>query len=638
MNYLHSKLAGRLPWYASWHTNSHTTLFHFALLTFVVASSVLILKDPLMQYSHEQQLAAAAVGLETSQRHASGRILVRFRSGVTDADAETVAHGQGGHIISGIPQIRFHIVSVPSGAEEKVRLALSHNPKVQIAELDYAVSADLVPNDPYYSSQWYSKVIGMPAGWDSTTGSPSVIVAVLDSGIGPSPDISENLIPGYDAITGTANVTADAACLHGPAVAGTVATVGNNGIGPAGIAWHVKVMPITVADGSCYAYWSDVAEGIVYAADHGAKVINVSYGGPTASATLQSAIDYAWSKGAVFFASAGNNNTDVVLYPAGAANAISVAATQAASTASGDIKAGYSSFGSSVDISAPGSNIVTIYGASFAGWSGTSFSSPLAAGLAALVWSVNPALSNAQVVDLMLKNSDDLGATGWDPYYGAGRINVAKTLAAAKIAVPLIADTQKPTTAITSPIANATVSGEVAIRVTAADNMAVTKVELYKDGAILGTSTTAPYDFYWDAGHDALAAHSFQTKAYDAAGNMGASALVSFKSVLPLQAGSTTDSTAPKISIASPVNGTKVKGNGSLNVNVSASDASGVASIAISADGKLLATCATAALTMTCSTTWPSKAIAVGMHTITVVATDVAMAKNTATATVSVSK
>src|SRR5205085_760750 len=160
------------------------------------------------------------------------------------------------------------------------------------------------------------------------------------------------------------------------------------------------------------------------AADHGARIINLSLGGPSTSSSLQSAINYAWSKNIVIVAAAGNAGNSTPEYPAACSNVVAVSATD-----SNDALASFSSYGSDVALSAPGVNITTTtMDGGYGTVSGTSFSSPIVSGLVALMATINPQLSNAQLVDLLKKNTDDLGAAGYDTYFGYGRVNAYKAV------------------------------------------------------------------------------------------------------------------------------------------------------------------------------------------------------------------
>ena len=176
--------------------------------------------------------------------------------------------------------------------------------------------------------------------------------------------------------------------------------------------------------------YEDLIRAIIYATDNGARVINMSLGATSYSRGEEAAVDYAWNHGAVVVAAAGNTSRNTNHYPAAHRNAIAVAATDAS-----DNRAGFSTYGDFIDVAAPGANVFsTVMGGGYGYMSGTSMASPHVAGLAGLLFSLNPQLTNTQVRELIEKNVDDLGATGWDPYYGSGRINARKALAA--VALP----------------------------------------------------------------------------------------------------------------------------------------------------------------------------------------------------------
>lgn len=627
MDKLHRKFAEQFSWYQKWHTGAQVTLIHFLVLMAFVSAITLLLQTPLVEYSKEQLAAAAA---STRDTYAPGKLLIQFKTGVKEADEEPALKAHGAKKVGSIPEIRVHIISVPQGAEEKVRAALARNPRVQFVELDYRVPSDVIPNDPYYPSEWHAPKIGLPEAWDTTIGSSAVTVAVLDAQVHPNPDFVPNLVTGYNARADRGDPGTPNACQHGTNVAGVIGNIGNNGVGTAGVSWNTKIMPIVIGDASCYGLYSDQAEAIIYATDHGVRVINLSYSGPNSSATLESAINYARSKGALFFASAGNTGNNTPGYPAAVEAAISVGAT-----ASNDTRASWSSYGPTVDIVAPGAGIYTSTSATgYGAKSGTSFSSPMVAGLAALVWSVNPNLSNTQVWEVIRQNADDLGTAGRDDYFGWGRINAARTIAAAKLLVPAT-DTTKPTTSLTAPASGTTLTGEVSVTANASDNVGVSRVEFMTDGKLAATDTASPYGFFWDTALEAVGSHTLQTKAYDAAGNTSSPALVNVTVTRPAEVGSTTDMVAPVVTITSPANGTKIKGKGSVTVSATASDPSGIGSLTIAADGATIGSCQNVT---TCSATWSGKSITAGSHTITVTAVDTSANRNSGSKSVMITK
>lgn len=258
--------------------------------------------------------------------------------------------------------------------------------------------------------------------------------------------------------------------------------------------------------------------------DHGAKVMNLSFGGVAGISTITSAAQYVVNHGGLVVAAAGNCGC----FDATAENPymISVSATD-----SSDKLASFSSTGNYVDLAAPGVSIyTTTKRGGYGGVSGTSFSSPITVGVAALIWSVNPGLSPANVETLLEANADDLGPAGYDTSFGCGRVNAYKAVLAAG-GVPLPSpDTTPPSASISSPADGVSVSGTISVDVSAADNVGVTQVAPYIDGALFATDPTAPYSFAWDTTQSSNTTHTLQAVAYDAAGNSGASAAVSVTS------------------------------------------------------------------------------------------------------------
>ena len=335
-------------------------------------------------------------------------------------------------------------------------------------------------------------------------------------------------------------------------------------------------MPLVVVDKTGWATYYDISRAITYAADNGVKVMNISIAGSSPSYTLQNAVNYAWNNGAVIVAGAGNSSTSAPYYPAACDNVVAVSATDSV-----DNRAWFSNYGDWVDISAPGVSIwTTIKGGGYGSPNGTSFSSPLSAGLAALIMSANPSLTNTQVVEIINQNTDDIGTPGFDPYFGFGRINVYKSLVAATGTVPE-PDTVAPTATITSPTDGSTVTGSITVSVTATDNVGVSEVELYIDDVLFATDNTEPYDFLWDTTNYSDGAHELLAIAYDASSNAGQSDPVTVYVSNPTQE----DTIAPTVSILSPKNGATVKLN--ENIKVTASHNVGINRVEFFIDGVL---------------------------------------------------
>ena len=302
--------------------------------------------------------------------------------------------------------------------------AFRSSPHVEYAEPNYIVHVFITPNDSYWNSQWGMTKIEAPAAWDVTTGSDSVTIAIVDTGVDLShPDLSGKLVSGYDFVNNDSDPQDDYG--HGTHVAGIAAARTNNGTGVAGLSWGTKIMPVKVLDDYGTGGYEDVANGIIYAANNGADIINLSLGGTVYSWTLKDAAEYAHDLGCVIVAAAGNDNSSVS-YPARYPEVFAVAATD-----SDDQKASFSNYGPEVDVAAPGVSIRSTYwwgGSTYEWLSGTSQASPHVAGLAALIWSVNPGLNNTQVESIIKQTADDLGAAGRDKYYGFGRINARRAL------------------------------------------------------------------------------------------------------------------------------------------------------------------------------------------------------------------
>lgn len=547
-------------------------------------------------------------------------LLVQFIAGVSHEKAQAIVMGHGANEADEIAPIRVKRIKVPPQSIQKVKNALANNPHVKFVEENFLAAGGSIPNDPSYASQWHLSKVSAPQGWDITTGSSVVDIAIVDSGVDPThPDLAGKLLPGYNFLNGTTD-THDV-LGHGTAVAGTAAAISNNSVGVSGLAWNNPIMPLVVLDAADYASYSNIASAIIYAADHGVRVINVSIGGSSASSTLQNAVNYAWSKGALVFASAMNNGTSTPYYPAACTNAIAVASTD-----SNDNRSSFSSYGTWITISAPGSYIYTTNrGGGYGAWNGTSFSSPLTAGLAALILSVNPALTNQQVKEIILQNADDLGAAGFDQYFGNGRINVVKSLLAAQTLVPQ-PDTLAPAVSIASPFAGTSVSGSTAVNVTASDNVGVTKVELYLNGSLLASDTTAPYSFLWDSTQNPDGSYQLEARAYDAAGNVGSSTTVSVTS------SNSMDTTAPAVAITSPVNGKSITGLKSVSIKISASDNVGVVRSELYIDGILK----TSSVSGSLSYNWNLRNVVSGQHQITAKAFDAA--GNAATTSITINR
>lgn len=294
---------------------------------------------------------------------------------------------------------------------------------IQYVEPHFIYLTNEVNDRLYLDYQWNLPVIFTEEGWELTKGKENVVIAVIDTGVDlDHPEFQGKLVDGINIIDPSSLPMDDDG--HGTHIAGIISANTNNNEGIAGITWYNKIMPIKVLDQSGAGTLFDVAEGIFWAADHGAKVINLSLGNYAESEYLHDAIKYAYSKDIVLVAAAGNDNIEDLGYPASYPEVIGVAALNAYQQ-----KAEFSNFGPNIDVAAPGVNIASTFpGEQYAALSGTSMASPHVAGLAGLIRSVNPKLTNEEVANMIKETATDLGTIGKDPYYGYGEINIAKAI------------------------------------------------------------------------------------------------------------------------------------------------------------------------------------------------------------------
>ncbi|MFG6490172.1 MHFG family PEP-CTERM protein [Roseateles sp. BYS78W] len=564
------------------------------------------------------ELAHKPTGAGAQAVWAPRRVLVGARAGLSAKEVSKIAAVHGGSARRlGPPGV--YVFDLPATASEKaVAATLARHPHLKFAELDQLAVPALTPNDPYAGSEWHLNKLGLPTAWDTTQGR-GVTIAVLDTGVdGTHPDLAGHLVAGwnfYDNNSNTADVNG-----HGTAVAGAAAASINNGVGVAGTAGQSFIMPVRIADPNAYAYWSTVAQGLSWASDNGARVANISYGGVSASSTVQASAQYMRSRGGLVVVAAGNNGIDEGYTPT--TTMIVVSATDA-----NDVKTSWSSYGSYISIAAPGQDIwTTTLGGGYQTWWGTSLSSPLVAGVVGLMMSARPDMSNTQLESLLYSSSVDLGAPGRDSYYGWGRVNASAAVQAALTTA--ILDTQAPSASISSPGNGSTVSGLLAVNVGASDNIGVTRVDLKVNGSVFASDTTTPYGFSLDTTQLPNGGATLVAVAYDAAGNAGSSPAVSVTvnnavAVAP-------DTTPPVVAISSPANGAVVSGN--VTVSVSASDNMGPAGLKLQLliNGSQVASGSGASL----SFKWNTTKLAAGSYTLEARATDAAGNQSSSTATV----
>ena len=542
-----------------------------------------------------------------------GRLLVQPRAGLAEAEFDKIIKKQGGKQIGKIDGINVRIIQLPPQASEKaVEALLKKNKHLKFAERDMIVRPEGTANDPYYLSAWHLTKIGATTAWDVTTGA-NVVIAVLDTGVDAAhPDLAGRLVPGwnfYDNNSNSADVYG-----HGTKVAGSASANTNNGIGVSSVAGSALIMPLRISATDGTATFSNMAKALTWAADKGAHVANISYQSVSGSSTVASAAQYMKNKGGVTVVAAGNTGVEQTFAPSD--TMISVSATT-----SSDAMASWSSYGSYVDVAAPGAGIwTTSNGGGYGSVSGTSFASPVTAAVIAMMKSVNPALPPADLEKILFSTAVDLGTAGFDNKYGHGRINAAAAVAAAQSAS--VADTTAPTVGIGSPVAGATVSGLVAVDVSASDNVGVSRVDFLVNGSKIASDTTAPYAFSWDSTGVADGSVSLTAYAYDAAGNY-ASRSVSVTVSNTVQntdsEKTVTDTVAPRANLSNPTDGSTLSA-AKVTVSGAGTDDVGVVELRLYVDGKLETKVSGSKLSYSLNT----RKLSTGTHTIALEAVDAA--------------
>ncbi len=348
-----------------------------------------------------------------------GEVLVKFKAEVSALGSDSLLAVHHAEVKDQIEELGVVRLTVPVGQEQATIEALQSSPLVEYAEPNHFVYAQAIPNDSNFGLQWGLAKINAPQAWDVVTGSQSITIAIVDSGIDNThPELVSKVVPGYDFINN--DPVAEDDCGHGTHVAGIIGAETNNGLGVAGLYWGARLMPLKVLkmqSGGCGGDYYDVANAVAYAANHGAQIINLSLGGIDDELTMRNAVDYAYGKGCLMVAAAGNNGSTAPFYPAAYDKVIGVAGTTETDGWGGYNHSFY------VAVSAPGRNVYSTEPGYYGYKSGTSVATPHAAGLAALIWSVHPTYTADQVRAHLEQSTVDLGSSGWDEYFGYGRID-----------------------------------------------------------------------------------------------------------------------------------------------------------------------------------------------------------------------
>jgi subtilisin family serine protease len=455
-------------------------------------------------------------------------------------------------------------VDVPAAEARAAAAELRTDPAVRYVEVDRVAGiAAVTPDDPYRGWQWGLDRATVPDAWQHTTGSPAVTVAVVDTGVSPVPDLAGALLAGRDFVNGDADAADDHG--HGTLTAGVLAARGDNGLATAGVCWSCRILPVKVLGSNGSGYHSQIAAGIIWAADNGADIINLSLGGYADSQVLRDAVAHAVAAGVLVVAAAGNDGVATRLYPAANPSVLGVGwSTQT------DARHAQSNYGATwVDLAAPGCN--PAQGLDGAVWTfcGTSSATPFAAGVAALALAADPTATATTLRGLLNATADPL-AGGW---VARGRVNAG----AAVSAVPW-SDTQAPTASFRSPAATTLLRGSIAVTVAAADNAGIGRVDLVVGDRVVGTDRSAPWANTWKSG-SYTGRVTLKVRVRDWAGN----ATVVSRRV-------TVDNTAPSVRFDhAPKHGVK-RIRGTVRVTARAADTYGVKRVDLLVNGKAVGT------------------------------------------------
>ncbi|HRY84729.1 MAG TPA: S8 family peptidase, partial [Candidatus Cloacimonadota bacterium] len=418
-----------------------------------------------------------------------GQLLIKTREPVTLRGAKTGLRALDNYLeglgafaakpVKGMPSQHYFSVSISRTPDwDRIKANSLKFEGVEYIQPNYLRKMLIEPNDPLYPQQMHA-MCSIPQAWNLSTGSSQVVVGVVDSGIlRDHPDLAENVwyndleIPdngidddnnGYiddycgwdfcdapelvdealgDYLDPDNDVTDEN--FHGTHVAGIIGAVGNNATGVSGVCWNVKIMPIRAGfrtvGGQGYLQDDDAAAALIYGADMGCRVINMSWGDPNYSPIIADACEYAASRGVILVASAGNDPVPILSYPARLSEVISVGAVNKSR-----VIAGFSSYGVDLDLVAPGEGVLSTYkveeGEMYFEQNGTSMSSPYVVGGIALLLSIMPELSPGEVRSRLLTSCDDLGDPGVDIKYGHGLLNVRR----------LLENSNPPSISITNP-------------------------------------------------------------------------------------------------------------------------------------------------------------------------------------------
>lgn len=533
-------------------------------------------------------------------------ILVQAFPG-TDAESLSAAYAAAGaQVVGSIAELDVVVLRVAPEQLASAAAALDSETLFDTIQKNYLFEAQAVPDDTFFSRQDYLDTIRMNTAWDVTTGDEGTVIAVVDTGVDADhEDLADKILDGWNVYDDTPDYSDVVG--HGTQVAGIAGASSDNGTGITGIAWDSLILPVRVVGADGRSSSRHIASGILWAVNHDADVINVSFAPLWSNRIVKAAAQTAFLRGKLVVISAGNGGgiTSSRGYP----EALFVGAMGTTGSL-----ASFSDKGPFVDFVAPGTEVrATLVGNSYGLANGTSFAAPIIAGVAALSWSANPELRPVSIVEMLTDHAVDLGIDGKDSTYGHGLVDAAGTVdAASKASVSL---DETPPTISTSAIADGDrITRRAIITVSSTDHSGVADVTMSVDGVGVAVDTRSPYRIVIDPNRYSAGAHQVSFVSTDVVGNR--SETLSFQ----VEFGEVTSSTTAAIEFTTPPSGASV--SGSVTVEAAVSTGTGLALVEWLVDGVSVFSAPVSGTESTVSYRWRSDDFEPGDHTISLVVTD----------------
>ena len=517
-------------------------------------------------------LAAGSVVVDAAAADVLPVQLVVVAGSTVSAGALTeLAEDAGGEVVVGVDSLHAQVIEVAPTRVGQVSARLEARPEIRLVEPVHTYRATGSPNDPGWPTQTRLAQMNLPAVWDATTGSSSVIIAVLDSGVDPVGDLAGKVLPGYNVFTETTATADDDG--HGTEVASVAASRGDDHASVAGICWACQILPVKVLDSDGAGSTVGIAVGIRWAADHGANVINLSLGGPDFSQVVEDSVAYARAQGAIVVAAAGNEGPDGGPdFPAAMPGTISVAGSDSPTA----LRPGSNRGASYVDVAAPWCTPSGPTG--YQPFCGTSAATPIVTGVAALLRSQRPDLGEAAIRRIIYTTASPMT----DVRYGHLAPDSAMSASAGAPDIGVVervvpGDTTAPAVSLTDPVP--VVGGWLAIPITVSDDREVASASISLYGTVAMqlplSGRVASSAVFFDTARFPDGPVQMQVDVRDSSGNIGTRAVRT-----------TIDNTRPAAFLLGPANRSTVRS--SFDVGVSGRDDIGVKAVLVARNSQLI--------------------------------------------------